>query len=296
MAPPTDAVIRLDERSWATNAHRDWSEPSESLIQQVVSLLWASDEPSRFALIYNGVPTLMAAANLQFKDAVLALRRFRGSLCDAVFEQLTFQFPNIVNPEYFQLKPIEAELDGWNINVNNNAPGSYSTKQLHFDVIEPLGSNLYGPNYNLSGGFPVFADLRAYCAANDLDIRDVLQKIPGERVLTVGSDHYADVLDNFSVGFAVDMVNDTPISIVLNRVVEAGVMHGATLCTKIAPNANAIRPILHYEYCDLTKAAADAWYRALNQSNNPAPGSKVDKPLIPTWLHSSDGPLVIDLP
>ncbi|MBY3203470.1 hypothetical protein [Rhizobium laguerreae] len=292
-APPSRAAISLDENSWSATEAPQWTSPSEALIADVVSLLWDSEDAPRFGILHNAVPTLMRAANMTFDEAAVATQAFRTSLCDKVYEVLVRRFPEIVNPEGFDLKPFDYLIDGFNVNVMGNGAGFYSTKQLHFDIVEPIGSNLYGPNKNISGGLPAFADVREYCASNGLEITDILEKIVGERVLTLKPEHYLPVVEKFSIAFDVDMVGDTPFSIVLNRVVAAGVMHGATLCHKTVPDAEVMRPIRHYEYCDMSQEAADKWYATLGQSNDRAPGKNADKPFIPATLTGQASPFVI---
>jgi hypothetical protein len=170
-----------------------------------------------------------------------------------------------------------------------------SNKQLHFDIVEPLGSNMYGPNHGIEGGWPAFADGRAYCHANGLDIKNILDKIPGTRNLTISREHYRPLLEEYTVAYEVDMVDDMPFTVFVNRVEEAGLLHGATE-VRSSGGARTRRPICHYAWDNVTAAAAERWYRALGQDGRRTPGDSADhKPLVPGWLHLDRRPPLISV-
>jgi hypothetical protein len=205
-------------------------------------------------------------------------------------------FPDVVNPLDIALDPIEFDLDGYQVNIDfmNEGLDFSSNKQAHFDIVEPLGSNLYGPNIGVMGGLPTFSDGHAYCRDYGLKITEILDKIPGTRNITFAPEHYRPLIEDYSVAFEVDMVHDMPFTVLINRVEEAGLLHGATAVQAAEPLADARRPIGHYAFDNVTDEAAAQWYAELRQPPARSSGdTSATKPLIPAGLGPIREPRVI---
>lgn len=298
LRPPSGALIRITPSLLLAEAGELTWHPSAALVHAVTRCLALTGTSPRLALVHHAMPTFRAAG-LAESEAVEWTRRLRRELCDQAFERLCERYPDELNPSGLPLEPIEFDLDGYGINVNFMGDGIdfRANQQAHFDIVEPLGSNLYGPNVNIRGGWPVFCDGRAYCRDRGLDIREILDKVPASRNLTFRLPHYRALLEDYSVAYQVDMTDDTPFTVFVNRVEEAGLLHGATEVAKADPGTDAQRPIRHYAWDNVSPAAADRWYAELGQENRRTPGEPHRlKPLIPESVRTARTPLLIPVP
>jgi hypothetical protein len=225
LRPPSGALIRITPSLLLAEAGELTWHPSAALVHAVTRCLALTGTSPRLALVHHAMPTFRAAG-LAESEAVEWTRRLRRELCDQAFERLCERYPDELNPSGLPLEPIEFDLDGYGINVNFMGDGIdfRANQQAHFDIVEPLGSNLYGPNVNIRGGWPVFCDGRAYCRDRGLDIREILDKVPASRNLTFRLPHYRALLEDYSVAYQVDMTDDTPFTVFVNRVEEAGLL------------------------------------------------------------------------
>jgi hypothetical protein len=292
--PPREAAIRVVPAM----LERPGLRPHQSLVDLVADRLWGGPSAFRMALLYDVVPAFQAAGGFTFEAAVEHVRTFRRELCHRVFEIVLARHPEVVNPLGTALDPIEFDLDGYQVNIDfmNEGLDFSSNKQVHFDIVEPLGSNLYGPNVNIRGGLPIFSDGHSYCNDRGLRITEILDKISGTRNLTVAPEHYLPLIEDYTVSFDVDMVGDTPFTVFVNRVEEAGLLHGASPVRAVGAQANARRPIGHYAWDNVTADAADQWYEVLGQRPTRTAGdTSADKPLIPAGMRLTREPPVIRL-
>jgi hypothetical protein len=265
----------------ATEAH---IRASDRLVAEVAARLWGSPESDRLVLLHGALGMLTADLDVERNTAERLVLDLRRDLCFRAFSHVRQRFPDVVNPRGLVLDPIEFWLDGYDVNENFMGGGLdfASNRQLHFDIVEPLGSNLYGPNLNMAGGLPVFADAAAYCRDSGVRIRDVLDTIPGTRNLTLAPQHYAPLVAGYAVAFDVDMTDDTPFTVFVNRVEEAGLVHGATDPHLVDPAAPRRRPICHYAFDNVTDDAAADWYAALGQTGRRSAGdTSRPKPVVP---------------
>lgn len=272
--PPVGVLFRIAPAMvTAPTGEPTWHPPAD-LVQAVAERLNPATAAPGLALIHGAVPAFRAAG-LSWTTAVEWTRRLRRELCEQVFELLCEHHPGQLNPLKLDLSPIEFLLDGYGVNVNFMGYGLdfRANQQAHFDIVEPLGSNLYGPNVNVRGGWPVFCDGRAYCRDHGLDIRDILDKVPASRNLTFQLPHYRTLMEDYAVAYQLDMAEDTPFTVFVNRVEEVGLLHGATEVEPIDADADVERPIWHYAWDNVTSEAADGWYEALGQRNLRSPGS-----------------------
>ena len=295
---PERAAVRVVPAMLEHAGNRSGYRPGQNLVNLVSELLWGGPQALRVAILYDVVPAIQEKGGLSFSAAVECARIFRRELCGRVFGIILGRYPEVVNPLGIALEPIEFDLDGYQVNINfmNGGLDFSSNKQAHFDIVEPLGSNIYGPTVNVRGGFPVFSDGYSYCRDHDLNILDILAKIPGTRNLTVAPEHYLPLIEDYTVAFEVDMVTDTPFTVFINRVQEAGLLHGASAVEVVGPRQAARRPIGHYAWDNITADAADRWYEAVDQPPTRATGdTSAAKPLVPGWMNPTREPPVIRL-
>lgn len=260
--------------------------PNEKFLSNAINKLWFDSNSSGF-LLFSGLFSNLILAGVSVEASKLFVNSFRKKVMDFVFQRLSREAPEIINPLNTKLEPFEFEVEGFKVNHNFQESGIdfYSTKQLHFDIVEPLSSNLYGLNHNIKGGFPVFANSKLYCIDNNLEITKIIKKIPGNRIVTIKSEHYINILKEYSCAYDVDMINDMPFSIYLNRVKEVGILHGATNPIPMNNNKDTKRPIIHYSYDNHDDKEAIAWYNMLDLSNEREIGDpSLPKPLIPNSI------------
>ncbi len=282
---PHEAIIKLDNEAFILKKiNGEFTiAPSDKLVGVVIDLLWENTKPCRFVLCYNLFIILEdVVSDLSIRRELV--NQYRKKLCDAVFSYLNENYANIINPYNLKLIPLEFEIDGYNINKDFGGVGVdfYSTKQLHFDIVEPLSSNLYGLNKNIKNGFPIFADCKSYCVDKGIDVVTIIEKISGSRIITIKREHYINILKRYTVAVNVDMASDTPFSIYINRVKEAGIMHGATDPLPIVASMESSRPIIHYSFDCIDEELTDDWYSDLGLVNSMSKGSiSKEKPLFP---------------
>jgi hypothetical protein len=295
--PPSGVLFRIGLEDLNIDA-RNGPRPAAAFSAAIAGRLCGDNGAPRFAIAYNAVPEFLAMGK-SFQESVEWVRILQRELCASVFSLLCLSAARTLNPLGIDLEPIEFDLDGYHVNKRfmGDDIDFRSNKQAHFDIVEPLGSNLYGPNVNIDGGLPVFCDARSYCQAHGISITGILDKIPGTRNLTLEPAHYRALLEDYTVAYNLDMTHDTPFTIFVNRVEEAGLMHGATTVAKHDPGRGAQRPIRHYAWDNTTAGAAGEWYGRLGQSNERTAGDSAGhKPLIPPSLQLERGPVVIQVP
>lgn len=270
--PPVNALIQIEAEH--VEFQQDQVLPTDKLIQLVVDSLWFGATAQRFVVCYGAMPLIRWLAKAGVEAATLHVISLRKRLCYAVFSELVRREPLVFNPLGFDLRPIEYEIDGLNINPNFMGTGLdfFSTKRLHFDILEPLGSNLYLPTSNICGGWPVFADLRAYCWDHKLRPTDIIEKIPGTRNFTIGAPHYSVVLEQYTVAFDVDTTEDAPFTLMVNLIEQAAVMHGGTDVTIVNQAKPASRVLRHYAFDATTDEDLLLWYNSLGYAPTRAPG------------------------
>lgn len=257
--------------------------PNKEFVSKALRLLWFDKSASGFLIFSDLYRTLLKLGHSKSKSKEMT-NEFRKKLVDDLFTLLMNKIPKIINPFNIVLKPYEFEVEGYNINLNFQDSGIdfYSTKQLHFDIVEPISSNLYGINKNIEGGLPVFANCQLYCQDNKLDILTIIDKIPGNRIITVKKEHYLAVLEDYAFAYEVDMDNDMPFSVYLNRVREVGILHGATTPVPINIKEPSERPLIHYSYDNHEVETTKIWYKILNLSHERLEGNpSLPKPIKP---------------
>lgn len=157
------------------------------------------------------------------------------------------------------------DVDGYNKNTGhapnpNTKPREFvTTKCIHFDGCTPFIANIYGPNSNIKGGYPIISDTRAYCRDRGVDPRVLVENIPENYNVVVRKEHYDAILADYSVGFDIDLEGDVVMIMLLNEVT-GGVAHAATPPRKIDESKPALRPIRHIEFQHHNPDHYQAWY------------------------------------
>lgn len=219
-------------------------QPGENLVKKVATILVGhSDSAPRFALIPNIT---------DFAKSEEQIRKFQENLSKAVFRYQKKYFPQeISNHTKWDHEFVAHELDG----INPQQAGKHrytSTKRLHWDVCAPFNSLAYGPNENVSGGLPTFADVRQYLRDTGLKLKDIVTLIPYKTNLTIQAKHMARIRKDYMVTVEdMDPVNGRPIIFFNDRPETGGIMHGATWARKTDPSKPAKRPLYLAAYLSL---------------------------------------------
>lgn len=158
------------------------------------------------------------------------------------------------------------DADGFNPNVNFSPNSDHTetrefvtTKCIHFDAATPFVANLYGPNENISGGYPIVCDTKKFCADKGIDPKSLIENIPNNYNVAVRAEYYEEILSDYSFGIKLDFTDDLVMVALLNEVI-GGVAHAATPPGKTNAEKAAKRPIRHIEYQFADAASLKLWY------------------------------------
>lgn len=292
---PHRACVALDARRAPLSSGRPVV--TERLVADLAGLLWGDAESPRFAICHGLLPRVLGGGSVSLDRALERIVDYRRELCTRVFARLLREFGSEFGLDAADLVPLEYSIDGIHVN-----PGFYdtglafwATQRLHFDILEPFGSNLYLPRRFVSGGLPVFADAAGYCVENGYELRDLLVKIPGTRNLTLAPEHHVPLLADHAMAFDGPWDADAPFSLVNNLVLEAGLMHGATTPRALKGEASR-RELVHFALDDPRAESIRRWYARFGLSADRAPGATDGrKPLLPADADAHE-PLERELP
>ncbi len=221
-----------------------------------------------YAFCY-GVNKLFEKNNLEFekKEHVATAYQLLENLFQKSMQELNIQDFSVVNAAYDHIGAMD--VDGFNLN-KGHTPNEHTeprdfvtTKCLHFDGATPFIANIYGPNTNIYGGFPVIADTALFCRENNISPRCLVQNIPENYNVVIKEDYYYEILANYTAALLFDMRDDMIMSILFNEV-SGGVAHGATRPQKIDINKVASRPIRHIEFQFSNPKNYKDWYEYYN--------------------------------
>lgn len=157
------------------------------------------------------------------------------------------------------------DVDGYNLNQNFSHDGNIASrafmtsKCLHFDAATPFIGNIYGPNENISGGYPVICDVKRFCRDRGLAPRDLVEPIPNNYNIAIRKEYYEDLKDHYTFGLKLNLDSDIIMVMLLNEI-DFGVAHGATSPGKLAADRPARRPIRHFEYQYAEEDHYAEWY------------------------------------
>ena len=270
------AVVKIEREDLLYDPHLILDQPSLNLIHKVKNLIWSQAQAPRFVFLYGYVSLYRELASNLENKYIQGTHRFFKNLFIAVAQSIEKEFPEMLNPFRAQLGFHEYDLEGYGVNENfkpysflEPRESFHTIKCLHFDSAEAVVANIYGPNKNIKGGFPVLADVKAYCHDNGLKISEILERMEGDEPLTIKSDHYKKVLSDYSFCFNFDMTNDMPCVIAFNEVMTGGIAHAATKVEKVDSDKNASRPLRHMTYTYLKKEEITHWYKNMNVETTP---------------------------
>ncbi|MEE9453257.1 MAG: hypothetical protein V3V13_02580 [Paracoccaceae bacterium] len=158
------------------------------------------------------------------------------------------------------------DADGFNPNVNFSPNTDHTesrefvtTKCIHFDAATPFIANLYGPNENISDGYPIVCDTKRFCENKGIDPRSLIENIPNNYNVAVRAEYYEEILNDYSFGIKLDFTDDLVMVALFNEVV-GGVAHAATPPGKTDASKTAKRPIRHIEYQFADAGSLKLWY------------------------------------
>lgn len=157
------------------------------------------------------------------------------------------------------------DVDGYSLNQDFShdtkipARQFMTVKSIHFDAATPFVANIYGPNQNISGGYPLICDVRQYCRDRGLEPGSLVENIPNNYNIAIKKEHYEELLDDYSFAVQLDLDSDIAMVMLLNEV-EFGVAHGATDPAKRVADEPSRRPIRHIEMQYGEEAHYGEWY------------------------------------
>jgi hypothetical protein len=161
------------------------------------------------------------------------------------------------------------DVDGYSVNKNFSHDGKVAgreyvtTKCIHFDTATPFVANIYGPNRNIAGGYPVIAEVQKYCRNKGVRPKDLVTNIPQNYNIAIKQEYYSELVRDYSFCLKMNLENDM-VMIMLSNEIEFGVAHGATDPSRVDANDVSFRPIRHYEYQYLQEEHYAEWLAYYN--------------------------------
>ena len=233
----------------------------DRLFQKIIECI---TQQSGYSFCY-GINKVLRKHNLSiFCDKTAeSIRIFFEEIFLGVTSGIDVQKFNVTDNPYNHIGKMD--VDGFNIN-KSHSPNAHTesrefatVKCLHFDGATPFIANIYGPNVNIGGGFPVIGDVPSYCNNYNVSPRTLVENIPENYNVVIKKEHYNHILNDYSIGLEFDMENDMIMSVLFNEVT-GGVAHGATTPYKKDPKKPALRPIRHLEFQYANPENYKKWY------------------------------------
>jgi hypothetical protein len=215
-----------------------------------------------FCVCY-GVNKVLAGVGLD----VFANREQGYTLLESIFRSALA----LIDVSKFSVTPrpmtlASMDVDGFNLNQSFSHDGQVAArafmtaKCLHFDAATPFIANIYGPNENISGGYPLICDVRRFCQDRRLSAARLVENIPNNYNVAIKSNVYDELLDEYSFALKANLDSDILIVMLLNEI-QFGLAHGATDSQKCTAEAPSRRPIRHLEYQYGEESHYEEWYR-----------------------------------
>ncbi|PCE31253.1 hypothetical protein [Burkholderia ubonensis] len=232
------------------------------LAERLVELV---DRGAGFAVCY-GAQAMLAQHGLSVHDAAAAemARRYYEALfraASASFDAARADMPSI---DYDRIAAMDA--DGYNVNRSFTPNGDHTdarefvtTKCVHFDAATPFIANLYGPYENISGGYPVICDTRAFCRDRGITPAQLVENIPNNYNVAVKAEFVDPILEHYSIVVRQDLQRDIVMLVLFNEV-NGGVAHAATTPSLTDAQRPGKRPIRHIEYQFADTSSLARWY------------------------------------
>jgi hypothetical protein len=236
-----------------------------------------------YAVCYNACK-IMLRHGLNIKsdaDAEIA-RQFLGNIFKLVANKIDVKKYSPIEASYDGV--VQMDVDGFKINkahtpnAEHTAPREFvTTKCVHFDAATPFLANIYGPNKNITHGFPIICDTKNYCLNNNINPLDLIENIPNHYNVVVKNKFYKEILDDYSFGLDINLENDLVMIVLYNEVI-GGVAHAATQPFKREENKESMRPIRHLEYQFNNGDDLAKWYKSYKLVLSPAGNSNHETP------------------
>jgi hypothetical protein len=184
---------------------------------------------------------------------------------------------------------VHMDVDGFKVNkvhspnMEHTPPREFvTTKCIHFDAATPFIANIYGPNKNITKGFPIICDTKNYCLDKNIDPADLVENIPDHYNIVVKKKFYREILDHYSFGLDINLDDDL-VMIVLHNEIRGGVAHAATQPFARNEKEDTNRPIRHLEYQFNNIDDLSKWYESYHltlltagNSSHHSPASGLD--------------------
>ncbi|NLR75964.1 hypothetical protein [Leeia aquatica] len=241
--------------------------PAEALTQRLAQLV----EKGRGFAVVCGARALLERHGMSLEEN-------KGAVF-ALYETLFRKAMSCIDLDRYNIthRPIDLnymDVDGYGVNKQFSHDGKVAgreyvtTKCIHFDTATPFVANVYGPNRNIAGGYPVVTEIQQYCADKGIPAREIVTNIPQNYNMAIKPEHYAELLNDYSFCLKMDFERDM-VMVMLSNEIEFGVAHGATDPMPKVPGVESYRPIRHYEYQYSEESHYDEWlaYYSLPLSN-----------------------------
>jgi hypothetical protein len=220
--------------------------PSDRLCADLAKLL----EHENGYLVVCGARKLLERHGLTLEAGKEAVYALYERLFKTVMSHIDQSKYNVTKRDY-TLNYMD--VDGYGVNKNFSHDGKVSgreyvtTKCIHFDTATPFVANIYGPNRNIAGGYPVITEVQKYCRNKGVQPKDLVTNIPQNYNIAIKPEHYSELLSDYSFCLKLNFDNDM-VMIMLSNEIEFGVAHGATDPSRVDASQISFRPIRHYEY------------------------------------------------
>ena len=158
------------------------------------------------------------------------------------------------------------DVDGYNKNQSFSFDGKVEPREfmtakcIHFDAATPFIGNIYGPNRNIIGGYPLICDVKRFCRDKGVQPGGMVDNIPNNYNVVVKQQFYDELLNDYSFALKMNLDTDIVLIMLLNEI-EFGLAHGATDPQKRVQGDEAHRPIRHFEFQYSEESHYEGWYR-----------------------------------
>lgn len=236
--------------------------PEQKILQFVAKQL---TEKTGYIVFY-GAGDLLSRNKINLIDGVEKIYSLYEFIFERALTLIDLDKYNVINRDMIIGK---MDVDGYNLNQNFSHDGKIAerafmtTKCAHFDTSTPFVANIYGPNKNIQGGFPVICDMKQYCQAQALIPKELVINIENNYNMAIKEEYYHDALRDYGFALDMDFTNDI-VMIMLTNEIEFGVAHGATTPYKTKLSEEACRPIRHLEFQYTSEAHYDEWLEYYN--------------------------------
>jgi hypothetical protein len=232
------------------------------VVDEVVELV---EKTNKYAAVY-GVGKLLQKHDLALRENTDKAYDLLDRLYKSVMSKINMQQYSVTDKDstlgFF-------DVDGFKVNGGFSHDGKVeerkfvTTKCIHFDTATPFIANIYGPNENIKGGYPIVTETYKYLKDHQVSPQDLVINIPQNYNTAVRAEHYATLLESYSFSLKIDLSNDMLMMVLFNEI-QYGVAHAATDPLKVDESKDCSRPIRHYEYQYAEEVHYDEWLTHYN--------------------------------